>query len=433
MTWVRKLPFCELFGLDLKDFFPSINFGRVYGMFQARPYQLPQRVATILAQLCCYGNYIPQGAPTSPVISNMICSKLDGELQRFARIIRCNYTRYADDITFSSTLDKLSEDLIKETADGFILGDTLVRYIETNGFLINKAKVRLQRSNLHQEVTGITVNKTPNVNRRYVRQLRAMIHAWQKFGYKNAQREHQKRYRTRHRNPSRPPVNFSNVVAGKLNYLRMVRGAEAPVYQRLAYKYYQLIGVPFPKYYESLEDAINENVWILECEKTGRQGTAFMLFGIGLVTCRHVLSEYTRAFRADNTKEKYPIVVKNENRNIDLAILELVANGSPGLKQNAELEMSRGMPVKIVGFSNYRCGDTCSIVDSQIVSFRTAFDVDRIQVGHGIIYGMSGGPVFNSNREVMGVAVSGAKEPASEPDIANYGVIPIGELQNLSE
>ena len=422
-----------VFNVDLEDFFPSINYGRVYGMFQARPYQLPQRVATILAQLCCYRNHIPQGAPTSPIISNMICSKLDGELQRFARIIRCNYTRYADDITFSTTLDQFSEDLIKETADGLILGDALVRHIETNGFSINRAKVRLQRSNRHQEVTGITVNKTPNVNRRYVRQLRAMIYAWQKYGYNSAQREHQERYRTRRRNPNRPPVNFSNVVAGKLNYLRMVRGAEAPVYQRLAYKYYQLIGVPFPKYYESIEDAVIENVWILECEETGWQGTAFMLYGVGLITCQHVLNERTRAFRAINTKKKFPIVVKREDRNIDLAILEIVANKSPGLKQNAALEMSQGMPAKIVGFSNYRRGDTCSIVDSQIVSFRKAFDVDRIQVAHGIIYGMSGGPVFNSDREVIGVAVSGAKEPASEPDIANFGVIPIRELQNLSD
>lgn len=67
--------------VDLKDFFPSINFGRVRGLFMAHPYNLNAEVATILAQICCHNNQLPQGAPTSPTISNMICAKLDDQLQ----------------------------------------------------------------------------------------------------------------------------------------------------------------------------------------------------------------------------------------------------------------------------------------------------------------------------------------------------------------
>ena len=67
--------------IDLEDFFSSINFGRVRGMFIGKPYNLPASVATVLAQICIYKNQLPQGAPTSPVVSNMICAKMDSELQ----------------------------------------------------------------------------------------------------------------------------------------------------------------------------------------------------------------------------------------------------------------------------------------------------------------------------------------------------------------
>src|SRR5680860_1477625 len=88
--------------IDIEDFFPSINFGRVRGLFLSKPFLLPEKVSTFLAQLCCFNNQLPQGAPTSPIISNFISMKLDNELNQFSRRHRCSYTRYADDMTFSS-------------------------------------------------------------------------------------------------------------------------------------------------------------------------------------------------------------------------------------------------------------------------------------------------------------------------------------------
>jgi RNA-directed DNA polymerase len=89
--------------LDIEDFFPSINFGRVRGMFMAYPFNYIQEVATLLAQLCCHSNALPHGAPTSPVISNLICRGLDKELLSIARRDHCHYSRYCDDLTFSAT------------------------------------------------------------------------------------------------------------------------------------------------------------------------------------------------------------------------------------------------------------------------------------------------------------------------------------------
>jgi RNA-directed DNA polymerase len=90
--------------IDLKDFFDSIHFGRVRGVFMAPPYNLPQDVSRVLAQICCFSRKLPQGAPTSPVVSNMICARLDSQLRLLAKEHHCTFTRYADDITFSTTL-----------------------------------------------------------------------------------------------------------------------------------------------------------------------------------------------------------------------------------------------------------------------------------------------------------------------------------------
>ena len=121
-----------VFNLDLEDFFPSINFGRVRGMFMGKPYCLPQKVATVLAHLCCYQGRIAQGAPTSPVVSNMICAQMDSQLQRLAMANRCTYTRYADDMTFSNTRRKFPSDIavldaVNQVRAGDILRQTIDR------------------------------------------------------------------------------------------------------------------------------------------------------------------------------------------------------------------------------------------------------------------------------------------------------------------
>ena len=106
--------------IDLKDFFPSIHFGRIKGIFQHKPFELPPNIASILANICCYKGHLPQGAPTSPILSNLVSAKMDKQFFNFARSKRCTYTRYADDITFSFTCKKRyipKEMLIFETGN----------------------------------------------------------------------------------------------------------------------------------------------------------------------------------------------------------------------------------------------------------------------------------------------------------------------------
>jgi RNA-directed DNA polymerase len=125
-----------VFNLDLVDFFPSINFGRVRGMFMGFPYHRNAAVATVLAQICCFNNQLPQGAPTSPVVSNMICAKMDAQLQRLAKSYKCTYTRYADDLTFSTTRSYFPSAIAKANTTGEVeVGVELAAVIETNGLV----------------------------------------------------------------------------------------------------------------------------------------------------------------------------------------------------------------------------------------------------------------------------------------------------------
>ena len=220
-----------VFNIDLKDFFPSINFGRVRGMFMGKPYNLPQNVSTVLAHLCCHEGRLPQGAPTSPVISNMICAQMDAQLQQLAKANLCTYTRYADDMTFSCTTRRLPDGIaVLDELSQVHPGGRLREIVEQNGFQINGRKVWLSRQHRRQVVTGVTVNAFPNLPPRYRNQIRAMLHAWKKHGLAAAQVHWEAHYSTKQRASWRGSSPFEQVLTGKIEYLGMITGGDSPTY-----------------------------------------------------------------------------------------------------------------------------------------------------------------------------------------------------------
>jgi len=224
-----------VFNIDIEEFFPSINFGRVRGVFCKNPYNLPENVATILAKICCFNNTLPQGAPTSPIVSNMICERMDNELRRLSKQHRCYYTRYADDITFSTSVYAFPAALAVVTSDKtqqLHIGNELKAIIEGNGFSINPSKIRLQTRNQRQEVTGVVVNKQTNVRQRYIRQIRAMLHAWEKYGEQKAQEEFIERYDHKNRSQFKSQYSFRQTLRGKIDFLAMVRGDNDSYYKK---------------------------------------------------------------------------------------------------------------------------------------------------------------------------------------------------------
>ena len=230
-----------VFNIDLEDFFPSINFGRVRGLFIGKPYYIPPEAATVIAQICCHNNQLPQGAPTSPIVSNMICAQMDSQLQALAMRHKCYYTRYADDMTFSTSIrDFPSAIATMISLTEVEVGGELDAIIESNGFRINKSKVRLQPRYRRQEVTGLTVNEFPNVRRNYVRQIRAMLYAWKEFGIADAEKDYFTKYDDKYRNPELELPSFRLIVKGKIEFLGMVRGEKNPIYRRFIEKYKDL-------------------------------------------------------------------------------------------------------------------------------------------------------------------------------------------------
>lgn len=175
-----------VFNTDLNDFFGTINFGRVRGFFITnRNFILNPTVATILAQIACHNNSLPQGSPSSPVISNLIGHILDIRLAKLAMSCGCTYSRYVDDLTFSTNTPNFPIKIA--TLDGgekpkWVVGEKLEKIINKAGFQINCSKTRMQFDGSRQVVTGLVVNKKVNPTSEYSRTARAMVHRLLKTG-----------------------------------------------------------------------------------------------------------------------------------------------------------------------------------------------------------------------------------------------------------
>lgn len=164
--------------LDLVDFFPSFNFGRVRGYFlKDKSFALNPEVATTIAQIACDGTALPQGSPCSPVISELIAQILDMRLVRLAKKYGVTYTRYADDITFSTSQRDFPAGLAApDAADAAVwhLSEQLLGKIAASGFAVNPSKTRMQFRGSRQAVTGLIVNEKVNIASDYYRKARSM-------------------------------------------------------------------------------------------------------------------------------------------------------------------------------------------------------------------------------------------------------------------
>ncbi len=270
-----------ILNVDLENFFGTITFPRVFGLLKKPPYNVSEKAAVVLAQICTHEGVLPQGAPTSPIISNMILSRMDRELQSLARENSCYYTRYADDITFSTTQRLISKEIVDYDNTGkFRLGLGLINVINKNKFKINSDKIKFNNKRQRQEVTGLIVNKKVNIKRGFIRQVRAMLHALYKFGKKDAEREYYEKYVfNKNTGPFTRNRNFLEVVKGKLNFIKMVKGFSDPLYVKLAKKFNTIYGSEALKYFDlgkvilvlSNEDDLKKP----EDIKESTQGTGF--------------------------------------------------------------------------------------------------------------------------------------------------------------
>ncbi len=436
-----------IFNIDLADFFGSIHFGRVRNLFKSSPFNFNNSVSTILAQICCFKNSLPQGAPTSPILSNMIAWKMDSQLQNLAKITNGTYTRYADDISFSYTSNKrrLPEEVVILRDSEASPGNALTHIIEENGFSINYDKVRLCSPSSRMEVTGLTVNEFPNVRRQYIKQISSMLHAWRKHGYELAEKEFNEKY-DHSRRASNKPKSFHYVVKGKLAFLRSVRSGRDSIFNKLAVQFndlveechrFKILEITDP------EQKAIDALWVIEAcydnengEVVSPQGSAFQLKGYGIVTCAHVVSEGRKifdgleAFKHSEPTKMYKVKVERICPHRDVAICSIVVE--EGGKQPEyfieksvkAIEMQEN--VKLLGFPAYAPGHGYFIVDSRVAKFYTQSLVKKFEISSQIREGNSGGPIINKDSEVVGIALEGARK-----DGGNNGCLLISEIDQV--
>jgi RNA-directed DNA polymerase len=204
--------------IDLKDFFPSISAKRVKDLFASSYFNFNDQIANALALLSTYQGKLPIGAPTSPVISNFVCLSLDHDLSAFCKVHKLAFSRYADDLTFSSDIP-ISTDQILD----------IINIIKKNQFKINEKKLRLKTNNRKQIVTGLTVNEKVNVDRKLLKKIRAMLHDLTRNGIDSATKNHfnlKSAVETEHR------AKFIQRLQGYINFVGLVRGKNDALYLR---------------------------------------------------------------------------------------------------------------------------------------------------------------------------------------------------------
>ncbi|RVL84852.1 RNA-directed DNA polymerase [Sinorhizobium meliloti] len=169
-----------VFNADIEDFFPTFNFGRVRGYFiKNKHFELNETAATVIAQIGCFQNMLPQGAPSSPIISEFITQHLDYRLQALAKKHRCTYSRYADDITFSTNLTEFPAQIgvLSTDQEAWTAGAGFEKAISSCGFKLNVKKIRMQQGYQRQATTNLTVNRKVNIGSHYYKGVRLCAHA----------------------------------------------------------------------------------------------------------------------------------------------------------------------------------------------------------------------------------------------------------------
>jgi RNA-directed DNA polymerase len=415
---VRHLGCRWMLNFDIEDFFPSIHFGRVVGMFTHKPYGLPKKVAETLARICCHDGKLPAGAPTSPIIANMVCAKMDAALKALAWSSGCAYTRYADDITFSTRGSGFPEKIVKPgDPKSWAIGDDIASILTEGSFSIHPTKSRLRGPTARHEVTGVRINSGLNVKKKLDRQIRAMLHAWEKFGELKAQEDYLKKFHSLYKMNEVP--KFRDVVRGKIDFLGFIKGRDSLSYVT----YLQRLQVLAPEVKaksvrvgtKTHERVIRQSIWLLRDKDENIQGTAFAISQNRLLTAAHVMDgdDFMFASRPSFSPSKYVVSPIWKDLNLDIAVVEIPYRLPVHLEVVSATQVDLMSHICVAGFPNYHEGDSVAFRFGQVVQSKMYVSVDG-HVQHyvtdaDIVVGNSGGPVLDKENKIVGIAVKGLK------------------------
>ncbi|WP_339322910.1 reverse transcriptase domain-containing protein [Paenibacillus sp. FSL W8-0194] len=456
--------------IDLENFFESISFARVRKMFISY-FKLNEAVSTTLANICTHPDgFLPQGAATSPIVSNILAKSLDKELLKLSLESKgVKYTRYADDITFSTNKKVFPRSIAFLNDDEqVVLSDKLIQIIKKNGFNVNEDKIRLQDREGNQSVTGITVNEKLNVSRTYIRRIRSILNCIEKNidDLDVARGIFESKYPFRQRAKENYPEMFL-VLRGMITHVGHVKGKRDPIYLKLANRFNSISPKKLViksaemqknkrKVYEDYTYVINQDDDIKKVYDPQKgelvdlyygQGTGFLLKGIGIVTNTHVLgtvvealkngAKLPKSYRIHAFKHDYQLACQlnitcyDPERDIAILTPDGIDCSSIGFEYNKSI--TKGQSIDLIGYPDYRQGQEIRVENGFVQGKRihkgSQGEYIRHEISPTIYAGNSGGPVVNENAEVIAVAVKGATMNGVVPN----EVIPISEIIKLAQ
>lgn len=441
-----------VFNIDLKDFFNQIHFGRVRGMFLSKPYEIGEEASTTFAQLACYNGILPQGAPSSPIITNMICRPLDNRLINLAKKYGMHYSRYADDITFSTYKKSFPKGLVEGDLNSLSVGKELLGILNKNGFNVNSDKIYLNTKFKRQEVTGLVVNKFPNLKREYIKEIRAILHNCEKHGMYKEAKKYIIKGKCKNQNIISKVSNveykndivewFEEVLKGKINHIRVVRGDDNHIFLKYAKQLNEISGrnIFDTSLLDSLNERISQNVFIVQSKDTDNmynQGTCFILKGYGIITSYHVTEDgsFYNIYSHDEYDDNSICIIAKDinedksNETIDYALYGIKKGDASAFEIGDSDELKLGDKVTIIGYPDYNKNDSPYIHSCNITSIKNKYHGSRLVTVSGrIIHGSSGGPVLNDKNEVIGLIKGGIVSLDKEFDSNNQGFIPINDI-----
>ncbi|MEO6218140.1 MAG: reverse transcriptase domain-containing protein [Sphingomonas sp.] len=393
--------------IDLKDFFPSITQNRVEGVLASL--SINSRVAEIIARICCVSGHLPQGAPSSPVLSNMICFRLDKRLMTFAKGARCIYTRYADDITFSCPQPPITLfEAILPPAGRFapeLFVPALRDLFQQNGFTIHPDKAHYADRHSRRTVTGVKINELLNVDRRYVRNLRATLYSIGKLGLAEAEKTFHEKHGGR--------TTLAQYLRGKISYLTFIKGPTDPVARSITLRYNGCFPDDPIKVVPTAIEMRDRSVWVLDNYTAIVQGTAFFLKDVGLVTAAHCVQETgeVEVYHPSKPANKFKARVLKTDTHRDLAILEHDIPATEFFELERSIHaVAQGDHLGAIGYPDYAPGDSINVRAGTVTSFKVNNLVDYIEVTQTLSPGMSGGPVVDGHDTVVGIVHKGGAE-----------------------
>ncbi len=415
---VHKNKTCVL-NIDLKDFFDTIHIGRVIGLFKSKPFCFNADIANKLAYLVCYKRRLPQGAPTSPIISNFICRSLDNDLIKLTSKYKIVCTRYCDDITISTDFNSLPPGILTYQDNHYFIGAELESVIRRNDFLLNYDKLRCQLKRNRQTVTGLVVNKKVNIQKSKYRHFRAIMHSVEKNGLK----ETAERNEIFNKDGEVDIEKFKRYLRGTIEYYKMVLSPSSNKYQRFAHQYNTFVEKDKLKVPPSFDDLQNTAVYMIEDHGFINQGTAFYVQGVGFVTCLHnvynlseldakklneELDGYVVLYLPTQPDKKYKAKCVVASTKYDLLVLKIEENPKLGYEINTNPNYARN--VETLATIGYPSSSSPHVNRNARITYKE----DRkgmilYCISETIYCGDSGGPVLDKNNHVVGYIDRGNK------------------------